>query len=279
MNKLRSAVWLAVVFSVGLGAGGFLRTLELPKALTDPTIERIWSSPPAKSPTGQTYTLATRGRSYFARDSSGNLIPEQSEGRRYYKVGEEEYTYQRTLNSAKTALVVMDPWEDSGSDFLNRYYAGIARDKLLPLVSKAIELGMPVLVLTNDPKKTPDAYGSKVFPELQAMADKRALRVLYHQDFDGSRFADYLRSQGVDTLIYSGFASNMCVIGRDLGMIPMAIKGFRMFFVPEASAAVEFKDSWHTGAVHQATTSLISQWVGELIDLRAFLGLKPGPLQ
>ena len=77
----------------------------------------------------------------------------------------------------------------------------------------------------------------------------------------------------IDTLIYSGFASNMCVIGRDLGMIPMQIKGFRLFFVPEASAAVEFQDSWKNNALHESTTLMISQWVGELINLNDFLSL------
>ncbi|ACO74626.1 hypothetical protein LHK_01640 [Laribacter hongkongensis HLHK9] len=75
----------------------------------------------------------------------------------------------------------------------------------------------------------------------------------------------------IDTLIYSGFASNMCVIGRELGMIRMQSKGFRLFFVPEASAAVEFGESWDTGEIHKSTTLLISHWIGELISLKDFL--------
>lgn len=67
----------------------------------------------------------------------------------------------------------------------------------------------------------------------------------------------------------------MCVIGREMGMIPMTTKGVRLFFVPEASAAVEFGESWDTDAIHKSTTSLISQWVGELIDFDSFMNILP----
>ena len=53
----------------------------------------------------------------------------------------------------------------------------------------------------------------------------------------------------------------MCLIGRELGMIPMKNQGFRLYFVPEASAAVERKDSWRSSDAHEDATQLISQWV------------------
>ena len=63
----------------------------------------------------------------------------------------------------------------------------------------------------------------------------------------------------------------MCVIGRSMGMIPMKTKGFRLFFIPDASAAIEFSNSWETGQIHQSTTLLISQWVAELIEFQNFM--------
>jgi predicted TPR repeat methyltransferase len=44
-------------------------------------------------------------------------------------------------------------------------------------------------------------------------------------------------------------------------MIPMKNQGFRLYFVPEASAAVERKDSWRNSDAHEDATQLISQWV------------------
>jgi len=105
------------------------------------------------------------------------------------------------------------------------------------------------------------------------MATDGLIRILFHQDFDTISFSDFLRKQGIHTLIYVGIASNMCVIGRPTGMVPMLHNGFRLFFIPQASAAVEFRETWATGAIHSATTIIISQSIAELIDLNEFLSL------
>jgi len=267
MKRAYAGAIPALVFALGVGAGGYYKPFE-------PTQGQSERHLTAASSKQSTYSVKTKSKSFFARDKDGNLIPETRQGLRYFQIGEGEYSFQRTILSDKTALVVMDPWADSGADLLNRYFAPVFRSKVLPLVRKSIELGIRVLVLTNNPKITAD-YSSEVFPELQALADGGRLKILYHQDFDDQRFADYLRAMSVDTLIYSGFASNLCVIGRSTGMIPMQSKGFKLFFVPEASAAVEYKTSWKSGDVHQATTSLISQWVAELIKFDDFMLIPP----
>jgi len=222
------------------------------------------------------FQIETTTRSFFARDETGRLIPEKRNRKNYYQVGENVYNFPRSFNTNKTALIVMDPWEDSGASFLNDSYEPVIKRKLIPLINKSINLGIPVIVLTNSPLESAD-YGNKVAPEIESLAKQGKLQIVYHQSTDSKRFSEWLRGMGIDTLIYSGFASNMCVIGRDLGMIPMQIKGFRLFFVPEASAAVEFKDSWENGALHEATTLLISQWVGELIKLNDFLSVAENP--
>ncbi len=96
---------------------------------------------------------------------------------------------------------------------------------------------------------------------------------LFHDDFDDDRFAHYLRSQGIDSLIYIGFSSNMCVIGRRTGMIPMVQQGFRIFFVPGASAAIELADTWNEQSIHKTSTTIISQWIAEIIDYNDFMNV------
>jgi len=217
------------------------------------------------------YLIKTKMKSYFALDLDGQLIPEVRDGKRYFKKDEKEYTFDRTLFINKSALIVIDPWLDSGDEDLNAYYKPLLSNKVIPLVSKAILLGFPVYVLTNDPKKNYADYGSEIPRELVSLANQEKIKVLYHQDFDEKSFADFLHARSIDMLIYSGFASNMCIIGRSMGMIPMKSKGFRLFFIPEASAAVEFSNTWKTSEIHQATTLLISQWVAELIEFKHFM--------
>jgi nicotinamidase-related amidase len=215
--------------------------------------------------------IKTSSKSYFARQENGAFIAELRDGKRYYQVGEGEYSFHRTLRAARTAVIVMDPWEDSGSHFLNSYFEPVIREKLMPLIAKSLELKIPVIVLTNAAAAEGTGYGSGVHREIKRLAEAGKLHILYHQDTDSRRFAAWLRQMSIDTLIYAGLASNVCVIGRDLGMINMQMHGFRLFFVPEASAAVEFADSWKTGSMHKATTSLISQWVGELIGMDDYM--------
>jgi hypothetical protein len=122
----------------------------------------------------------------------------------------------------------MDPWADSGSNFLTSHFEKSLQTGVIPLVKKAIALGMPVLILTNSPG-IDIAYSSKIHPELEKLTTQDHVYVIYHQTTNSELFSQWLRGMSIDTLIYSGFASNVCLIGRDLGMIPMQIKGFRLF--------------------------------------------------
>lgn len=228
--------------------------------------------PKIKKSQEKTYEIETTSRSYFKRDVSGALVPDIGKRLGYYKVREGIYSFKRSISNTKSALIVMDPWADNGSNFLNSYYENTFQTSLLPLIKKAIALGIPVLILTNSPD-IDDAYSAKVHPELEKLATQGVVNIIFHQSTNSDLFSQWLRGMSIDTLIYSGFASNMCLIGRDLGMIPMQIKGFRLFFVPEASAAVEFAESWNDGQIHKSTTIIISQWVGEIIRLKDFTSL------
>ncbi|EJL08701.1 isochorismatase family protein [Pseudomonas chlororaphis subsp. aureofaciens 30-84] len=219
--------------------------------------------------------IKTWRKSHFALDKAGGLIPERKNGQAFYKVKEGKYEFQRALSKDKTALVVMDPWEDTGSPKMNKHYKKVFSQRLVPLAKHSIAMGLKVVVITNDPKTINLGYAARINPNLQVLVDAGKVDVLYHSDMDDRKFEVYLKSAGIDTLIYSGFASNMCVIGMPTGMIPMFHRGFRLFFVPEASAATEYGNTWGDGAVHKAMTSMISQWVGEIISFKDFMRIKP----
>ena len=170
----------------------------------------------------------------------------------------------------ETLILVMDPWVDMESDHLNDYFGRITERTILPAVRNAIAIGHPVVVLTNDPKKV--SYNTAVNSDLESMAANRQLHIIYHHDFNRSQFAEMLKRNGIKKIVYTGFASNMCVIGRELGMIPMKNQGFRLYFVPEASAAVERKDSWSSSDAHEDATQLISQWVAGIWEYSEWQG-------
>ncbi|HLJ12681.1 MAG TPA: isochorismatase family protein [Planctomycetaceae bacterium] len=214
---------------------------------------------------GPAYTVKTHRQSYFQLNESGGLVEQDGLPIRAEKI----YHLRRTIDPDTAAIVVMDPWIDMASDHLNQYYGRIAESHVVPLVNKGLERGHRIIVLTNDPAVV--KYNTRIHPKLAALvADKRAT-LLYHQNFDDDQFADYLHKAGISTLIYTGFASNMCVIGRRMGMIPMVQQGFKTYFVPEASAAVEMEGTWESGSVHRETTNIISQWIAEIVHYDEFM--------
>lgn len=209
--------------------------------------------------------FSTYRRSYFKLDGEGRLelhgeLPIRAEG---------VYRFQRILDPKDTAIVIMDPWEDMASDHLNGYYQQVIESRLIPLATCALTRGHPIIILTNDPAVV--EYNGRINSGLEALVKAGRASVLYHQDYDDRAFATYLHSQGIKSLIYTGFASNMCVIGRSTGMISMGNRGFNIFFVPEASAAVEYSGTWKDGSIHKATTTIISQGIAEIIDYDEFM--------
>jgi nicotinamidase-related amidase len=202
------------------------------------------------------YLMKTMRRSYFGRNENGGYLRNKS-GALVRKEG--TYFTDEAIIPNQTCIIVMDPWVDMESDHLNNYFGSITESTILPAVRNALAIGHPVVVLTNDPQKV--SYNTAVHSDLASMATNRQLHILYHQDFNRSQFADMLKRNGIRKIVYIGFASNMCIIGRELGMIPMQNQGFSLYFVPEASAAVEREDSWNSLDAHEDATQLISQWV------------------
>jgi len=215
----------------------------------------------------EAYIVNTHSLSYFALNDDGTLLKEggcpiKNEG---------EYWFSRLIDPSITAVIVMDPWVDMATEHLNDYFGTVLEWKILPLVNHAISAGYPVIVLTNDP--TGRLYNAKIHPALDVLAAFGTLSIIYHEDMDRGVFADHLELQGITSLIYAGFSSNMCIIGRELGMVSMKNEGFRLFFIPEASAAVELPDTWDTGYIHESTTLMISQWLAEIIRYDDFMSM------
>ena len=59
----------------------------------------------------------------------------------------------------------------------------------------------------------------------------------------GEQLHDELRSRRILHLLYAGFATNWCVMGRDYGMIAMQGRGYNNVLVRDATTGVEFHDS------------------------------------
>ena len=248
----------------GYGSGLFLVSqLALAGCSSLPPVKE--HPAPENVPQGS-YVVKTLHRTYYKLDQNRNTPSYIKDGKKFYEVEQAEIIEHRVLNPEKTMLIVMDPWEDVGSDLLNNHCGKVFHGKMLPLVNKCIELGIPVTVLTN--AKDAQGYGYDIYRELAELGDQGKLEVVFHGQVDAAGFTKKLKSRGIDTLVYCGFCTNMCLIGRPLGMIGMNLVpggGFRLFFVPDSSGAIEFGPTWESQEIHNWVSFALSQWLVELI--------------
>jgi hypothetical protein len=207
---------------------------------------------------GDTYDFDVTRLSYYQINESGGLVVDKNRSAKnsvFYAVGDDLYTFTGEFSASNTAIVIMDAWADSGTAFLNEQYSPVYYQSILPLVESFAANGFTQFAFTNVDGVL--GYGEELFPELEEMIDDGKILKRYHEMGDVEPFEYELNAMGIRNIIYLGFASNMCIIGRRVGMFGMYQRGFKVFFVPESSAAIETGTGWSTGEFHSFTTSLI----------------------
>jgi nicotinamidase-related amidase len=75
-------------------------------------------------------------------------------------------------------------------------------------------------------------------------------------------FDAWLREREITTLLYTGFATNLCILESPAAMKPMRSLSYRCVIVREATMAVEFPDTLETLAHTRAALQYIEAWVG-----------------
>ncbi|WP_032112554.1 isochorismatase family protein [Candidatus Paracaedibacter symbiosus] len=186
-----------------------------------------------------------------------------------YESTNEDHLVKTTFAVSNSAFIVMDPWDNLPSKFLNEHFGKVMNQFLLPLIEKAAEKKFQVYVFTNNCKKCTSPYSCGVHEKIEELLKKHSnLHILYWDEFKKDEFVSSLKEKRISQLIYTGFASNLCVIGRPSGIIAMKNEGFKTFFVPQASAALETKHTWKKGKIHKYTTTILAQGLAGIINLK-----------
>lgn len=218
-----------------------------------------------------TYNLTTKRYSHWWLDENGkyNYLSDTK-----IQTGDDWYGRDVQLSSKDTAYIVMDPWIDWCDDFVSDYFGKITEKTTLPLMQALAETGHTIIILTNDPEKM--KYNTKITPGLQDLVDEGKAMLLYHQDYSYDKFNELLDEKGITKLVYTGYASNMCILYRELGIANMVSSGKQLFFVPDCSGAKEHKDTWETQEIHHATTFVIGQTQALLLEFEDIMNaIKP----
>ena len=218
----------------------------------------------AKADAGE-FTIPSMRLSYFQLDKDGKIALKNGAP---YESNNEKYIFHTTFSPSNTAFIVIDPWVDVASDFLNKHFGKIMNKFLVPLAIKASE-NFQVYIFTNNCKKFIPPRNCKIPQRLKDLSCQSAnVHLIYWDEYNSDEFVESLRSLGISRLIYTGFSSSMCIIERPSGIIQMGKKGFKIYFIPQASAAIETKKTWKTAEMHHYMTLIISQWMAEIIDYK-----------
>lgn len=87
----------------------------------------------------------------------------------------------------------------------------------------------------------------------------------------GAQFDRILRERGITNLIYTGFATNMCILDSAAAMKEMQRYGYRCILLRDCTLAVEFPDTFDDLLNTRVAVRYIETWVGATATLDDFL--------
>jgi len=87
----------------------------------------------------------------------------------------------------------------------------------------------------------------------------------------GRQFDRILRERGIKNMVYTGFATNMCILDSAAATKEMLSYGYRIFLIREATLAVEYPETFATRLMTQAALKFFELKVGDTIACDEYL--------
>lgn len=85
------------------------------------------------------------------------------------------------------------------------------------------------------------------------------------------QFDRICRTKGIKNLIYTGFATNMCILSSPGATRDMLGHGYRIFLIREATLAVEYPDTFPERLMTRAALKYFQQTVGDTIGFDQYI--------
>ena len=85
------------------------------------------------------------------------------------------------------------------------------------------------------------------------------------------QFDAWLRTRGIDTLLYTGFCTNLCILDSPCAVKAMAYLGYRCVILREATSALEFPETMESRSHTRNAIRYIESWYGYSASNRDFI--------
>lgn len=203
--------------------------------------------------------------------------------------------------------VPRDYWVFMGSMENHRICVDVVNERIAPALRAARAAGLPVFhvqpqnvaekhpgwdrLLDPAPAPAPTPRRSAIDGHLRARTERvhgpgfrewsgwsqvDIARAVYPQPGEqlvvtGPQFDRLLRERGIVNLVFTGFATNLCILDSPAAMKEMAAFGYRCLLIRECTLAVEFKDTVAERLNTKVASRYIEAWVGSTIGLDDYL--------
>lgn len=152
--------------------------------------------------------------------------------------------YDREIHPATTALILVDVWaEHANRDLMQRIDTNV-RSSLLTML-KAVRADGRMLIVHYPNRR-------KIHPAVRTRSGEVVANT-------GEEALAAVRSRQVTTLIYAGYAGDMCLANRPLGVLSAyLLHGYRdIIVVRDASLSIEPPEWKNQGLAHQGAMLLL----------------------
>ena len=187
---------------------------------------------------------------------------------------------EMTLPVAQTGLVLVDMWDNHFIESWLERAIEVTRTAVVPVLEAARAAGLTIVHAPSpevaaqfeqlsrhqpppeepEPDWPPPAFRSREgefaayrgprkqppgIPPIESLGMSPAITVAA-EDFviaTGQQLHDLCREKKILHLLYAGFATNWCVVGRDYGLRAMRRRSYNLILLRDATTGVEFPDT------------------------------------
>jgi len=153
----------------------------------------------------------------------------------------------------KKVLIVADMINDFVTGKLGNDRARQIIPNIAALAKKARKLGIPVIYLCD--AHTPDdreleiwgehamkgSTGSEIIPELKPEKNDIVIEKKWYSAFVDTQLPDILKKLGVDTIIFTGISTDICIQNN---VAPAYFSGYKTIVPPDCTASVVDEESY-----------------------------------
>jgi hypothetical protein len=87
----------------------------------------------------------------------------------------------------------------------------------------------------------------------------------------GQQLHRICRERGIQNLVYTGFATNVCILDAPAATKEMLGYGYRVFLIREGTLAVEYPETLHSRLVTEVTLKFFQRKVGDTVGFEQYV--------